>query len=122
MAINQITTIADLEGELARPGEADIECLRRVEGDLLILGASGKMGPSLTRLCRNAAEAAGTPRRIIAVSRHAATEPGIEAISCDLLNRDEVARLPECPNILYLAGRKFGSSGSPELTWAMNTI
>jgi hypothetical protein len=48
--------------------------------------------------------------------------PGVEAISCDLLDRAQVARLPECPNVLYLAGRKFGSSDSPELTWAMNTV
>jgi len=113
---------ADLERELSRPSEADITCLRRLEGDILVLGASGKMGPSLARLCRRAADEAGRPRRVIAVSRHPAVDPGIEAISCDLLQREEIARLPECPNILYLAGRKFGSSGSPELTWAINTV
>jgi nucleoside-diphosphate-sugar epimerase len=96
--------------------------MRRLDGDLLILGAGGKMGPSLARLCRSAADASGRPRRIITVSRHLAAEAGIEAIPCDLLQRDQVARLPECPNILYLAGRKFGSSGSPELTWAMNAV
>jgi nucleoside-diphosphate-sugar epimerase len=80
------------------------------------------MGPSLARLCRNAADAAGKPRRILAVSRNVRAEPGIEAIACDLLQREQVARLPACPNVLYLAGRKFGSSGSPELTWAMNTV
>jgi nucleoside-diphosphate-sugar epimerase len=114
--------VDDLERELARPGEADIAFMQRREGDILILGAGGKMGPSLSRLCRNAAEAAGKPRKIVAVSRHVAEERGIEAIACDLLDRAQVARLPECPNVLYLAGRKFGSSGSPELTWAMNTV
>ena len=89
---------------------------------VLILGAAGKMGPSLARLCRNAAHAAGKPRRIIAVSRSVTAEPGIEAIGCDLLQRDQVAQLPDCANVLYLAGRKFGSSGNPELTWAMNTV
>jgi len=59
---------------------------------------------------------------VIAVSRNVAPEAGVEAIRCDLLDRDQVARLPECPNILYLAGRKFGSSGNPELTWAMNAV
>lgn len=117
-----ITTAADLERELARPSDADVACLRRLEGDILILGAAGKMGPSLARLCRNATDAAGKPRRIIAVSRTVTPEPGIEAIQCDLLQRDQVARLPEIPNVLYLAGRKFGSSGSPELTWAMNAV
>jgi nucleoside-diphosphate-sugar epimerase len=115
-------TAADLEEQLSRPSETDIACLRRLEGDILVLGASGKMGPSLTRLCRRAADEAGRPRRVLAASRHPAAEAGIDAISCDLLRREEVERLPECPNILFLAGRKFGSSGNPELTWAINTI
>ena len=117
-----ITTTSALERELARPGVRDIECLQRLDGDILILGAAGKMGPSLARLCRNASDAAGKPRRIIAVSRTVTPEGGVEAIRCDLLDREQVARLPECPNILYLAGRKFGSAGSPELTWAMNVL
>jgi nucleoside-diphosphate-sugar epimerase len=122
MSATTITTGAELERELARPSEADIACLRRLDGDILILGAAGKMGPSLARLCRNASDAAGKPRRVIAVSRSVEAEAGIEAIRCDLLDRNAVARLPDCPNILYLVGRKFGSSGSPELTWAMNVL
>ncbi len=117
-----IRDLADLERALSRPTDADIAFLRRLDGDILILGAGGKMGPSLARLCRQAAAAAGKPRRILAVSRTVAAEPGIEAIACDLLRREQVARLPECPNVLYLAGRKFGSTGSPELTWAMNAV
>src|SRR5579883_2249921 len=122
MAVAGIRTEAELEAELARPSAADIEFLRGLEGDILILGASGKMGPSLARLCRNASRAAGANRRIIAVSRSAAPDEGIEAIPCDLLDRAQVAQLPECPNILYLAGRKFGSSARPDLTWAMNVV
>jgi nucleoside-diphosphate-sugar epimerase len=118
----RIASVAQLEDELARPGEADVECFGRLKGDILILGASGKMGPSLARLCRRAADAAGTPRRVIAVSRKPVDEPGVEPIACDLLDRTQVASLPECPNVLYLAGRKFGSAGNPELTWAMNTM
>jgi nucleoside-diphosphate-sugar epimerase len=122
MTPGRITTVAELERELARPSEEDVACLARLDGDILILGAAGKMGPSLARLCRNAADAAAKPRRIIAVSRTVEPEPGIDAIRCDLLDRRAVAELPDCPNILYLAGRKFGSSGSPELTWAMNAV
>jgi nucleoside-diphosphate-sugar epimerase len=122
MTTGAIRTAADLDRELSRPGEADIASIGRLEGDILILGASGKMGPSLARMCRRAADEAGRPRRVIAVSRHAAPEPGIEAVPCDLLRHEQVAQLPECPNVLYLAGRKFGSSGSPELTWAINII
>ena len=122
MIAADIKTTADLERELSRPSEQDIACLTRLEGDILILGAGGKMGPSLVRLCLRGSEAAGMKRRIVAVSRHPVAEAGIESIACDLLDRTQVATLPACPNILYLAGRKFGSSGNPELTWAMNTL
>jgi dTDP-4-dehydrorhamnose reductase len=112
----------ELEDVLSRPGEPDVTFARELEGDVLLLGAGGKMGPSLARLCRRASDAAGIQRRVIAVSRRAVDLPGVESIACDLLDRAAVARLPDCPNVLYLAGRKFGSTGSPELTWAMNTV
>jgi nucleoside-diphosphate-sugar epimerase len=116
-----MTTITELEDALSRPSESDVAFVRRLEGDILILGASGKMGPSLARLCRRASDAAGKPRRIIAVSRQPAPQPGVETISCDLLDPSQVAQLPDCPNVLYLVGRKFGSTANPELTWAINT-
>jgi nucleoside-diphosphate-sugar epimerase len=112
----------ELENALSEPCERDVAFLREHPGDILILGAGGKMGPSLARLCRRAADAAETPRRVIAVSRKRIEEPGVEAIACDLLDRNAVSKLPDCPNVLYLAGRKFGSTGNPELTWAMNTL
>ena len=87
-----VTTIAELEDELSRPSERDVEFLRHLEGDILILGATGKMGPSLARLCRRTADAAGPARRILAVSRGLISQPGVEAISCDLLDRAQVAR------------------------------
>ena len=117
-----MTSVGELEEELSRPSERDVEFLRQLEGDILILGATGKMGPSLVRLCRRAADRAGAGRRIVAVSRHAIHQPGVEGMACDVLDRAQVARLPECENVLYLAGRKFGSSDNPELTWAMNTV
>jgi hypothetical protein len=122
-------TLEALEDELSKPSEADCVTMRRLEGDVLVMGAGGKMGPSLARLARRAADAAGVPRRIMAVSRFATpdlkqqlTDWGVEAISCDLLDRDQVARLPACPNVLFLAGRKFGSTGNQPLTWATNVL
>jgi nucleoside-diphosphate-sugar epimerase len=109
----------DLDDVLSRPTDADVAALTRLPGDILILGAAGKMGPSLAGLCRRATR---DDRRIIAVSRCRVDIPGVESIVCDLLDRSAVAQLPNAPNILYLAGRKFGSTGSPELTWAMNTV
>jgi nucleoside-diphosphate-sugar epimerase len=103
--------------------------VRRLEGDVVILGAGGKMGPSLARRIRRAADAAGTHHKVIAVSRfssatlvNALNRDGIDTIACDLLNRYEVEKLPLCANVLFLSGRKFGSTDRPDLTWATNTI
>lgn len=124
-----IETEKQLEEKLSEPNERDVALMRRLTGDVIVLGAGGKMGPSLARLVRRASDAAGTTRRVIAVSRFSSSEArdelenaGVETISCDLLDRDEVTKLPDCENVLFLAGRKFGSSGRSDLTWAMNTI
>jgi nucleoside-diphosphate-sugar epimerase len=124
-----VDSIEDLERCLSEPSEADRTFMRGVEGDILILGAGGKMGPSLAKLAKRAAEEAGVRKRIMAVSRFTSEAArrdleasGIEVVSCDLLNPAEVRQLPQCENVLYLAGRKFGSTGRPDLTWAMNAI
>ncbi|MGH9832413.1 MAG: NAD-dependent epimerase/dehydratase family protein [Blastocatellia bacterium] len=124
-----IETEQQLEESLSAPNSRDVELMRRLAGDVIVLGAGGKMGPSLARLARRASDAAGTTRRVIAVSRFSSSaardeleNAGVETISCDLLDRDEVTKLPDCENVLFLAGRKFGSSGRSDLTWAMNTI
>ncbi|MGE0104138.1 MAG: NAD-dependent epimerase/dehydratase family protein [Blastocatellales bacterium] len=116
-----------LEDALTAPNAADIDCLRRLTGDILILGAGGKMGPTLAIRIKRAAEAAGTARRIIAVSRFSSPEArtelerrGVETIACDLLDRSAVEALPRCENVYFLAGRKFGSTGRTDLTWAIN--
>ena len=120
---------AQLEDLLARPSPADIAFARTLTDDVLILGAGGKMGPSLARRVRRAAGAAGGQRRVVAASRFsepgtaaALERDGIEAVSCDLLDPAQVARLPRVGNVLYLAGRKFGSSDRPDLTWAHNVV
>jgi nucleoside-diphosphate-sugar epimerase len=109
--------------------------MRSIEGDVMVLGAGGKMGPSLARLARRAADEAGCAhRRIFAVSRSGTdgvgrdaganqlAAQGVEAISCDLLDRTQIERLPNCPNVLFLAGRKFGSTDNLPLTWATNAL
>jgi len=124
-----IKTEEQLEEKLSAPSERDIDLMRRLSGDILVLGAGGKMGPSLAKRCKRAIEVAGVAKRVIAVSRFSSVEArreleawGIETVSCDLLNRDDVDRLPDCENVLYLAGRKFGSADRSDLTWASNTI
>lgn len=123
-------TVEQLEEALSRPSPAVLDTLRCIGGDLVILGAGGKMGPTLARMARRALDALGQPqRRVIAVSRFSSEEAsrslrghGVETLSCDLLNRDAVTTLPEVPNVIFMAGQKFGTSEAPELTWAMNTL
>ena len=120
---------AHLEELLSRPSPADVAFARTLEGDVLVLGAGGKMGPSLARRVRRAGEAAGARYRVLAASRFSdaglaaeLAREGIETVACDLLDPDQVARLPSAGNVLYLAGRKFGSTDRPDVTWAHNTI
>src|SRR5262245_45615189 len=95
-----INTEAQLEDLLATPNQQDVEMMRRWSGNVIVLGAGGKMGPSLTARIKRAA-AAGLPRRVIAVSRFSSAQAraeleqlGIETIACDLLKRAEVDALP----------------------------
>jgi nucleoside-diphosphate-sugar epimerase len=122
-----IQTEKQLEDLLSEPTPAVIETLARLPGDLIILGASGKMGPSLARMAKRASDAAGLPRRVMGVARFAAggretlESHGIETIACDLLDEEQVMRLPDAAHVVFMAGRKFGSTGDEPTTWAMNT-
>jgi nucleoside-diphosphate-sugar epimerase len=118
-----------LEEALSRPTPSDVAALRALDGDIMLLGVGGKMGPSLARLARRASDQAGVSRRIIGVSRF--SEPGlreslqasnVETIPCDLLDRAGLAALPNVSNVLFMTGRKFGSTGQAWLTWAMNVL
>ena len=115
---------AALEDYLATPSRDLLADMARIDGDLLILGVGGKMGPTLARLARNAMP---RERRVIAVARFSEAgvreslqAHGIETISCDLMDREALAKLPQCPNVVFMAGRKFGAEGNTPLTWAMN--
>lgn len=121
------TTVADLETLLSEPTTAAIDALRRHEGDLVLLGVAGKMGPTLARMTVQASRVAGTNRRVIGVARF--SDPavaqqlqsiGVETIAADLLEPGALEKLPDAPLVIYLAGRKFGSTGQESLTWAMN--
>ena len=116
-------SVETLEDFMTQPTPALISDLSRAPGDVIVLGVAGKMGPTLARLARRAAP----ERRVVGVARfsdpaaRAALEAvGVETIQADLLDADAVARLPKLPNVVFMAGRKFGSSGDETLTWAMN--
>ena len=112
---------------LTAPSDKLVSDMKKIKGDIMILGAGGKMGPTLAVLAKAAIEKAGVEKRVIAVSRF--SDPfalellhskGIETISCDLLDNDSLNALPEVENVIYMAGRKFGTDGQEYLTWAMN--
>jgi nucleoside-diphosphate-sugar epimerase len=119
-----ILDIAALDDLLCRPTQALIDDLAKVDGDLMVLGVAGKMGPTLAGL----AKAASPNRRVIGVARFSdpgakawLASRGVETIACDLLNAAEIEALPKAPNVVFMAGRKFGAEGDLALTWAMNS-
>ncbi|MBW6456772.1 MAG: NAD(P)-dependent oxidoreductase [Trueperaceae bacterium] len=123
-----IRTVEALEAALATPSARLIVDMGRLDGDLLVLGAGGKMGPSLAMLARNALDAAGASNQVIAVSRFGDEAPrqrledaGVRTIAADLMNDAELQALPDAAHVVHMAAMKFGTSGSEHLTWAMNT-
>ena len=119
----------DLEERLSRPTPEAIAAFAGLDGDLVVLGAGGKMGPSLCRMAVRASAAAGVPRRVTAVSRFAAAgsrdafeSAGVATVAADLLAEAALDALPDAPNVLYLAGMKFGSATDEPATWAMNAF
>jgi len=123
--------LAALVDALSAPTPAVVRALAALDGDIIVLGAGGKMGPSLARMARRALDAVdgGGRRAVVAVSRWsdaaAATQletAGVRLIRADLLDRVTVDALPYAPNVVFMAGQKFGTGGDPAQTWAMNTI
>ncbi|MFG6191102.1 NAD-dependent epimerase/dehydratase family protein [Nonomuraea sp. JJY05] len=117
-------TTAELEQRLARPGAGLVDDLSGLDGDILILGAGGKLGPSLVRLALNATNG---DRRIIAVSRF--SEPGLAeslaadgatVVSADVADEQALRDLPDAPNVVFLVGAKFGTQGREHATWFTN--
>jgi nucleoside-diphosphate-sugar epimerase len=115
--------VEHLEDVMTTPTPELVADLGKLDGDVIILGVGGKIGPTLARLARRAAP----EKRIIGVARFSEkdlrdtlTAQGIECIEADLLDRAQVEALPRARNAIFMAGRKFGSAGHEDLTWAMN--
>ena len=124
-----IDNVAQLEERLATPSQALIEDLSRLEGDILVLGAGGKMGPSLVQLACNAIRQGGLDKQVVAVSRFGNTDlrsdleqAGARTIALDLLEPGALDELPDIPNVIYMVAMKFGTSGQEHLTWAQNAF
>ena len=121
-------SVPELTERLSQPREALVDDLRKLSGNILVLGAGGKLGPSLVRLAVRATAAAGTGARVLAVSRF--SEPGLaetlrsegaEIVEADLADEAALAALPDAENVVFLVGAKFGTSGREHTTWATNT-
>ncbi len=122
-----MTDLKKLEEEILAPSPSLVRDMQKLEGDLILLGAGGKMGPSLAVLAKKALDQAGKDNAIIAVSRFSSAAvqqtleaQGIQTIQADLLDETQLSALPEAKNVLYMAGTKFGTTGRESFTWAMN--
>jgi hypothetical protein len=127
--LTSIQDVAQLEELLSEPTEGVVRTLGSVDGDIVVLGVGGKMGPTLARMAKKASDLAGVKRRVIGVSRFSSPAleeqlqaHGIETVRCDLLDPRSLAALPEAANVVFMAGMKFGSTGQEWLTWAMNVF
>ena len=116
---------AHLEKFLSTPTRGLVEDFAKLDGDILVLGVAGKVGPTLAMMAKRAAPT----KRVIGVARFSDADvkrrleaAGVETIACDLLDREAVARLPEVANIVYMAGKKFGVTGGEPFAWAMNAV
>jgi len=121
----------ELDALLSAPRESTMAALARVPGDILVLGAGGKMGPTLARMAVRARTAGGgaARSRVVAVSRFSSPgvedslqRAGVETLRCDLLDRVAVSRLPHAPNVVFMAGQKFGTKDAPSRSWMMNVV
>jgi nucleoside-diphosphate-sugar epimerase len=128
-AKTSIRDVDELEDLLSEPTEGLVRDVAKLEGDIVVLGVGGKMGPTLARMAKRASDAAGISRRVIGVARFSNSKLedrlqswGIETIRCDLLDRKALACLPDAPHVVYMAGMKFGCTGQESLTWAMNSF
>ncbi|HEX8663272.1 MAG TPA: NAD(P)-dependent oxidoreductase [Beijerinckiaceae bacterium] len=116
-------SVEALEDFMTEPTPALVEDLARAPGDILVLGVAGKMGPTLARMAKRAApgrSVIGVARFSNAAARRALDRHGVETLACDLLDRAAVEALPRVPNVIFMAGMKFGATGNEPLTWAMN--
>ena len=114
---------------LSRPTDYVVDALKRIDGDILVLGVAGKMGPTLARMAQRALVAANaSSRKVIGVARFSDPKQqaelekhGIQTIKADLLDQKQLDKLPDAPNVIYMPAMKFGSTGAEAMTWAMNT-
>ena len=127
--MNPIGNETELESFMSSPSARVVNLMREIEGDIAILGIAGKVGVTLGMMAVRAVKAAGVNKKVYGVSRFSDASSrsrldaqGIETIACDLMDTASVDKLPSAKNVVFLAGKKFGTVGAQDLTWATNTI
>jgi dTDP-4-dehydrorhamnose reductase len=124
-----IRDVEQLDDLLSEPSRGAIQAMGALDGDIVVLGVGGKMGPTLARMAKRASEMAGVKRRVIGVARFTSSTLesrlqawGIETLRCDLLDSRSLGKLPDAANVVFMAGMKFGTTGQESLTWAVNSF
>lgn len=123
-----IADVVQLEELLSRPTPSLLAALQSLDSDLVVLGVSGKMGPTLARMAKRAIDELGLPYKVYGVARFSQPDSrapleaaGVQTITCDLLDRAALAQLPDSRNVIFMAGQKFGTTGAQHMTWGINT-
>jgi nucleoside-diphosphate-sugar epimerase len=126
---NRIEDVEQLEQLLSEPTPVAIQAMSNLDGDILVLGVGGKMGPTLARMAKRASEMAGVKRRVIGAARFSSSDLEqrlqsweVETVRCDLLDQKSHRTLPDAANVVFMAGMKFGTTGQESLTWAINSF
>lgn len=127
-SLAEVRTAEQLEDVLSEPYPEDVEAMRRIGGDFLVLGAGGKMGPTLVLRLLKAVRLAQSPSRVYAASifgdknqAEGLASAGASVLPVDFLEERTLESLPDCPNVIYMAGMKFGTVGQEDTTWAINS-
>ena len=129
LSVKPLSTEAQIDAALSEPTPQLVECFGRLKGDILILGVGGKVGPTLAQTAVRAAEASGVSRAVIGVdlfptaaSRTRLDRLGVKTVKADLMKPGAFEALPDAPNVMYMIGRKFGSTGAEWGTWLTNVF
>ncbi len=124
-----IETEEQIENIMTTPSDDLIKTMSSIDGDIIVLGCAGKMGPTMTKLAKKAVDAGNINKKVIGVDRFIApqfkkdfSKLGIQSIECDMLDKKAFSALPDSENVIYMAGMKFGSSDAISITWALNTF
>jgi nucleoside-diphosphate-sugar epimerase len=127
-AIVSISVIDEIERDLTTPTPALVEDIGRLDGDIVVLGVGGKVGPSVAIMAQRAIEAAGVDKNVYGVARFSdpaarvsLERAGVHAVQADLADDLELAAVPDAPNVIFMAGNKFGTVGNEHFTWMMNS-